>query len=87
MAEEKSYYQTYLTIYHLRQKLADSTEKADIRLVYLALAHIIKYRGHFLFEGELDTENILLWKKHLKTFLRSIMNNLNKPVLSTKVLL
>ena len=57
MAEEKSYYQTYPTIYHLRQKLADSTEKADIRLVYLALAHIIKYRGHFLFEGELDTEN------------------------------
>lgn len=57
MEEEKSYYQTYPTIYHLRQKLADSTEKADIRLVYLALAHIIKYRGHFLFEGELDTEN------------------------------
>ncbi|MGX7173251.1 type II CRISPR RNA-guided endonuclease Cas9 [Enterococcus ratti] len=55
--EEKSYYQSYPTIYHLRQKLADSTEKADIRLIYLALAHIIKYRGHFLFEGELNTEN------------------------------
>lgn len=57
LAEEKAYYQKYPTIYHLRQNLADSTEKADIRLVYLALAHIIKYRGHFLFEGELDTEN------------------------------
>ena len=57
LLEEKAYYQNYPTIYHLRQKLADSTEKADIRLVYLALAHMIKYRGHFLFEGELDTEN------------------------------
>ena len=29
------------------QKLADSSEQADLRLIYLALAHIVKYRGHF----------------------------------------
>lgn len=57
LEEEKEYYQKYPTIYHLRQKLVDSTEKEDLRLVYLALAHLLKYRGHFLFEGDLDTEN------------------------------
>ncbi|WP_057491067.1 type II CRISPR RNA-guided endonuclease Cas9 [Streptococcus orisasini] len=55
--EEKAYHKQFPTIYHLRKHLADSSEKADLRLVYLALAHIIKYRGHFLIEGEFDTQN------------------------------
>ncbi|MCB5952474.1 type II CRISPR RNA-guided endonuclease Cas9 [Enterococcus sp. BWT-B8] len=55
--EEKQYNDHYPTIYHLRKELADSNEKADLRLVYLALAHIIKYRGHFLIEGSLNTNN------------------------------
>ncbi len=29
-----------------------STKQADIRYVYLAMHHIIKYRGHFLMEGQ-----------------------------------
>lgn len=57
LAEEKAYNNTYPTIYHLRKALADSPEKADLRLIYLALAHMIKYRGHFLLEGELTAEN------------------------------
>lgn len=36
------------TIYHLRHRLMTQDEKADIREVYLALRHIIKYRGNFL---------------------------------------
>ncbi|EMB73257.1 CRISPR-associated protein [Streptococcus mutans 15VF2] len=56
-AEEDAYHQKFPTIYHLRKHLADSTEKADLRLVYLALAHMIKFRGHFLIEGELNAEN------------------------------
>lgn len=48
---EKEYYDTYPTIYHLRKELIDSDEPHDIRLVYLALHHIIKNRGHFLREG------------------------------------
>lgn len=56
-AEEDAYHQKFPTIYHLRKYLADSQEKADLRLVYLALAHMIKYRGHFLIEGELNAEN------------------------------
>ncbi|MEG1536267.1 MAG: type II CRISPR RNA-guided endonuclease Cas9, partial [Clostridia bacterium] len=44
------------TIYHLRRDLIFSDQKKDIRLVYLALHHIIKYRGHFIYEGQnLDT--------------------------------
>lgn len=56
LKEELEYHETFPTIYHLRKELADSDTKADIRLVYLALAHIIKYRGHFLFE-KVDPKN------------------------------
>ena len=45
------YYKEYPTIYHLRKELMDSAEPHDIRLVYLALHHILKNRGHFLIEG------------------------------------
>ena len=54
--EELEYHEAFPTIYQLRKELADSDVKADIRLVYLALAHIIKYRGHFLFE-KVDPKN------------------------------
>ncbi|MEG1050008.1 MAG: type II CRISPR RNA-guided endonuclease Cas9, partial [Oscillospiraceae bacterium] len=50
--DEKSYYAQFPTIYHLRQRLVEDPSKADIRLVYLALHHIIKYRGNFLYEGQ-----------------------------------
>lgn len=49
---EAEYYKEYPTIYHLRQHLMQSDEKADIRLVYLALHNIVKYRGNFLHEDE-----------------------------------
>jgi len=45
------FYKKYPTIYHLRDDLIHSDKKADIRLLYLACAHIIKYRGNFLQEG------------------------------------
>lgn len=44
----------YPTIYHLRHALVNSSEKMDIRLVYLALHHMMKYRGNFLVEGEMS---------------------------------
>ena len=49
---DSHYYQMYPTIYHLRNHLVQSNKKEDIRLIYLALHHIIKSRGHFLYEGE-----------------------------------
>ena len=58
----KKYNKQYPTIYHLRKKLVDSSEKEDIRLVYLAIHHIIKYRGNFLYgtgKFSLESENII----------------------------
>lgn len=57
LAEEKEYHKQFPTIYHLRKQLADSKEKADLRLIYLTLAHMIKYRGHFLYEESFDIKN------------------------------
>ena len=51
---DKSYREKYPTIYHLRRDLFHNPTKQDIRLVYLALHHIIKYRGNFLVEGGVD---------------------------------
>ncbi len=47
---DQDYYHKFPTIYHLRNYLMNSEEKVDIRLVYLAIHHIIKYRGNFLHE-------------------------------------
>lgn len=41
----------YPTIYHLRSDLVASSKKRDLRLVYLAIHNLVKYRGHFLQEG------------------------------------
>lgn len=49
---DKDYFKVYPTIYHLRKKLCETDEKADPRLIYLALHHIVKYRGNFLYEGQ-----------------------------------
>ncbi|MBT2582940.1 type II CRISPR RNA-guided endonuclease Cas9 [Planococcus sp. ISL-109] len=42
----------YPTAYHLRKDLIESNKKVDLRLVYLALHNLVKYRGHFLQEGD-----------------------------------
>ena len=49
---DKEYYKEFPTIYHLRKYLTETKEKVDFRLVYLAIHHIIKYRGNFLYEGD-----------------------------------
>ena len=48
------YYREYPTIYHLRKELIDSKEKKDLRVIYIALHHIMKHRGHFIFEGDIS---------------------------------
>ena len=51
------YHRRFPTIYHLRKYLMETDEKPDIRLVYMACHHIVKYRGHFLF-GEIGSSQI-----------------------------
>ncbi|PQC29953.1 type II CRISPR RNA-guided endonuclease Cas9 [Enterococcus mundtii] len=79
LTEEKNYHQQYPTIYHLRDHLANSKEQADVRLVYLAIAHCLKYRGHFLFEGELDTENTSV-NENYQRFLQVYQQFFTEPI-------
>ena len=62
------FYNEYPTMYHLRKELMESSEPHDIRLVYLALHHIIKYRGHFLIDGDLNSA------KSFKAVFENLMN-------------
>lgn len=64
-AKDKGFRKDNPTIYHLRKTLMESEEKMDIRLIYLAFAHMIKYRGNFLREGEIgqgDEDAQALWQ-------------------------
>ncbi len=49
---DKEFYKEFPTVFHLRRALMAGEKKYDLRLYYLAIHHIIKYRGHFLFEGQ-----------------------------------
>lgn len=49
--KDKDFFTQYPTIYHLRSELT-KTAADDIRKLYIAVHHIIKNRGHFLFEGQ-----------------------------------
>ena len=48
---DQNFYETYPTIYHLRNTLMTKGTK-DIRELFLALHHIMNYRGNFLYEGQ-----------------------------------
>ena len=51
--DDRKYHEEFPTVFHLREALITGG-KYDLRLYYLALHHIIKYRGHFLFEGSVE---------------------------------
>lgn len=79
--EEKNKLKNYLkecpTIYHLRNKLIKSTEKEDIRLVYLAIHHMIKYRGNFLYNSKSFNVNNLNVEEKLKETLDTYFSYIN----------
>lgn len=58
--EEKEFYSKYPTIWHLRKALINNEEYAlsNLKHVYLALHHIIKYRGNFLLEGSFNIKKL-----------------------------
>ena len=73
--DDKSYHTLYPTIYHLRKALMTEDKKYDIRLVYLALHHIIKHRGHFLFNTDLgDVTSFEFSFANLKEILKTELN-------------
>lgn len=70
---DADYYEKFRTIYHLREYLMKTDEKADIRLVYLALHHILKYRGNFIREGK-----DLIASKDLKVDINELLELLSE---------
>jgi CRISPR-associated endonuclease Csn1 len=78
---DREFYKNYPTMYHLRQDMMNHPEKKfDIRAIYLAMAHMIKYRGNFLREGEIksvetDTAYIIDRFNRLDELLEQIVNN------------
>lgn len=58
--EESQFYKKYPTIWHLRKSLLENQPDAfsDLRHVYLAIHHIMKYRGNFLREGKIKTNEL-----------------------------
>lgn len=65
---DRTYYYKFPTIYHLRNYLVNTNDKVDIRLVYLAIHHIVKYRGNFLYEGDFS-ENTNAINEKIKNLL------------------
>jgi len=49
---DSTFKKEFPTIYHLRDYLCETKDKIDPRFIYLALHHIVKYRGNFLYEGQ-----------------------------------
>ncbi|MGN1371743.1 MAG: type II CRISPR RNA-guided endonuclease Cas9 [Candidatus Coprovivens sp.] len=77
-AEEKKmireYNNQYKTIYHLRSRLINDDSKADIRLVYLAIHHIIKYRGNFLYAVDNFNVSSLNIEEKIREVMYSFVN-------------
>jgi len=70
----KEYNDKYKTIYHLRNRLISDSSKEDIRLVYLALHHIIKYRGNFIYSGDNFNIDSLNLSEYLTGVIESLIN-------------
>ena len=69
---DKDYHKEFPTIYHLRKMLMETDEMPDIRLVYLALHHMMKHRGHFLLSG--DIANIRKFDTTFSQFVEKVRN-------------
>lgn len=78
----KQYNDKYKTIYHLRNRLIVDSSKEDIRLVYLAIHHIIKYRGNFLYDkNNFSVDNLNIKEKIIHIFLdfNNLITEFNFP--------
>lgn len=83
---DKEYYKDFPTIYHLRKAMVngltinghyyDPKKQFDIREVYLVLAHMIKYRGNFLMEGDVKDSVVD------STYLKQCFDNIDAILLS-----
>lgn len=70
--QDADYHKDFKTIYHLRRDLIMGEKEYDVRLVYLAIHHMMKNRGHFLFDSNIT--NITSFDTTFNTF-RVCMND------------
>lgn len=83
---DKEYYKDFPTIYHLRKAMVngltinghyyDPKKQFDIREIYLVLAHMIKYRGNFLMEGDVKDSVVD------STYLKQCFDNIDAILIS-----
>lgn len=71
---DQDYFSEYPTIYHLRKDLMENGTD-DIRKLFLAVHHILKYRGNFLYEGATFNSNASTFEDVLKQALENITFN------------
>lgn len=65
---DKEFFNEYPTIFHLRKALMEEDRKFDIRMIYIAVAHIVKYRGNFLYNGDFNAEKYTIVKEFFEEF-------------------
>lgn len=53
--DDGEFYKKYPTMYHLRYALMTEHRKFDLREIYLAFHHMVKYRGNFLYDTSVDS--------------------------------
>ena len=74
--KDTNFYDEYPTIYHLRDKLMSENKKFDLREIYIAIHHIVKYRGNFLKSAPVNSFNTS--KIDLKADIDAINHFLNE---------
>lgn len=74
--KDTNFYDEYPTIYHLRDKLMNENKKFDLREIYIAIHHIVKYRGNFLKSAPVNSFNTS--KIDLKADIDAINHFLNE---------
>lgn len=77
---DRDYLKEYPTPYHLRFALMKECPK-DVRLLFLAIHHIIKHRGHFLFQNfnvSNSKENLpSIWSECIDNFIDELCSHRN----------
>ncbi len=75
------YHRDFPTIYHLRKALMEEDRKFDVRLLYLAIAHILKNRGHFLANMGSDEVNL-----DLKESFKALLDKWNEMMTDDEIM-
>ncbi|QGV04081.1 type II CRISPR RNA-guided endonuclease Cas9 [Lactobacillus acetotolerans] len=76
--EDSDFYYNYPTIYHLRNALMTKNKKFDLREIYLAIHHIVKYRGNFLQNAPVKSFDVSANdSKSTKIDVKEVLQNLN----------